>query len=346
MGGRFVRSAFASVVSFALLASASPSAHAQNAANQATAEALFDAGKKLMAAHKYGEACPKFYESNQLDEGIGTSLWLADCYEKNGQSASAWAEFRQAAALAAKVSDPREKVARARAKALEPGLSRLTVVVPASSLLPGLRVARDGGDVAQPIWGTEVPIDPGPHTVVVSAPDHRPATLQVDIHRGPSHATLEVPLLEEAPEPPAAEAAVPAAGTTPPAAEPPRFPVQRALAIGAGAAGVVSVALGGYFGLSAKSDLGNSNAGHCNAKDMCDPAGLADRASAESAATASTVLFIAGGVAVAGGIALWLTAPTSASAAPSPSMSAVVSRVFPFWDPHARSGGVVLTSDF
>jgi hypothetical protein len=343
MGGPCVRAAFASIVSLALLAS--PSAQAQNAANQATAEALFDAGKKLMAAHKYGEACPKFYESNQLDEGIGTSLWLADCYEKNGQSASAWAQFRQAAALAAKVSDPREKVARARAKALEPELSKLTVVVPSSSLLPGLKVARDGGEVAQPIWGTEVPIDPGPHTLVVSAPDHRPATLQVDIRRGPSHATLDVPLLEEAPEPAVAEPVVPVPGATPPA-EPPRFPLQRALAIGAGAAGVVSLAVGGYFGLSAKSDLGHSNAGHCNAKDMCDPAGLSDRASAESAATASTVLFIAGGVAVAGGIALWLTAPTSPRSAPPPSTSAVVSRVVPFWDPRARSGGVVLTSDF
>ena len=61
---------------------------AQNASDAAAAEALFDQGKAAMAAHRYSDACPKFHESNRLDEGIGTSLWLAECYEKNGQSAS------------------------------------------------------------------------------------------------------------------------------------------------------------------------------------------------------------------------------------------------------------------
>src|ERR1700678_3583891 len=103
----FTRILGRSAVAVALSVLASGTAWGQSASGAAAAEALFDEGKALMAAGNYASACPKFAESNRLDEGIGTSLWLADCFEKNGQTASAWAEFRAAAALAVKASDPR-----------------------------------------------------------------------------------------------------------------------------------------------------------------------------------------------------------------------------------------------
>src|SRR6187399_829900 len=70
------------------------------AGDEAAAEALFLEAKKLAAAGKLAEACPKFAESNRLDRGAGTLIHLADCYEKNGQSASAWATFKDAASAA------------------------------------------------------------------------------------------------------------------------------------------------------------------------------------------------------------------------------------------------------
>jgi len=355
-----------------------PAARAQNASNQAAAEALFDQGKAAMAAKKYGEACPKFYESNRLDEGIGTSLWLAECYEMNGQTASAWAEFREAASLAVKAGDPREKVARARAQALEHKLSRLVIVVPPASRLPDLRVARDGGEVAAAVWGTPVPTDPGHHTLVVSAPDHRPATLSIEVAPGRGEQTITVPLLEEAPAPPAAApvSPVPAADAPPLVAheaapadtEPHGLPGRRVAAIAVGAAGVVSVAVASYFGLHAMSELSDSNAnGNCHAGNACNQAGVSDRSSAQSAATTSTVLFIVGGVALAGGVALWLTgaphAATSTTAPASASASApdapkafgvhsLVRGLAPWVDPTshgshaAHAGGVVVRSEF
>jgi serine/threonine-protein kinase len=341
-------------VAFTVTALPPSAARAQNAANQAAAEALFDEGRAAMNAHNYAVACPKLFESNRLDTGIGTSLYLADCYEQNGQTASAWAEFREAAALAVKNADPREKVARVRAKALEPRLARLVITVSPAARLPGLRVAREGHEVAPAVFGSSVPIDPGPHTVVVSAPDHRPQTLRVDIRLGPGEQTLDVPVLEEAPAaPPALPDAVaepPPAAPTPPPPEPARFPVQRAIAVGAVVVGVGSVAAASYFGLQAKSELDDSNAGHCHANNACDPTGLTDRSSAQSSATASTVLFVVGGAALAGGVVLWLTAPRPApSATPPPAALLVAPRAAPWIESdrtHGAVRGVVLSADF
>src|SRR5687767_1891178 len=68
--------------------------------NEAAAEALFGEAKKLAAQGKYAEACPKFAESNKLDRGAGTLIHLGDCYEKNKQTASAWATYKEAASAA------------------------------------------------------------------------------------------------------------------------------------------------------------------------------------------------------------------------------------------------------
>ena len=72
--------------------------------NEAAAEALFDEAKKLANDGKFAEACPKFAESNRLDRGAGTLIHLADCYEKNKQTASAWATFKEAASAAQAIS--------------------------------------------------------------------------------------------------------------------------------------------------------------------------------------------------------------------------------------------------
>ena len=342
----FIRgTALAYVVAAALEA---PSARAQNAGKQAEAEALFDQGKAAMAAENYAEACPKFFESNRLDEGIGTSLWLADCYEKNGQTASAWAQFREAASLAVKGSDPREKVWRgSRAQALEKKLARLVVIVPTASRIPDLHVARDGAAVGTPLWGTSVPVDPGHHTVVASAEGHRPATLTIDILPGPGEQALIVPLLADAPvpPPPPPPPVVAVVVTAPPLIA--GLPMQRVAAIASGGVGVISLVLATYFGLHAKAELDDSNAnGHCMAKNLCDATGVADRSSAESAATTSTVFFVVTGAALAGGGALWFTAP---KATPTPSTSAYLlaptaPRVVPWADP--RGAGVVLGAEF
>jgi hypothetical protein len=89
---------------------------------------------------------------------------------------------------------------------------------------------------------------------------------------------------------------------------------QRVAGLGVGAAGVIGIGIGAFFGLRAmsKQDESNKN-GHCDAADTCDPEGLALRSEAITAATVSTIGFIAGGVALAGGVTLFLTAPSGDS---------------------------------
>src|SRR5258706_8273705 len=119
-------------------------AQGQSAGDKATSEALFGDGRRLMSQGNYAQACPKFEASLKLDPGVGAMLNLADCYEKNGQTASAWAEFREAGSAArAAGSKDREDLARSRAAALEPKLSRLTIKAGNKAV----QVKRDGSPV-------------------------------------------------------------------------------------------------------------------------------------------------------------------------------------------------------
>ena len=123
-----------------------------------------------MAAGNYAAACEKFSSSRKLDDGLGTTLNLGQCYEKLGRTASAWAEFRDAAARARQAgAREREQYARDRVAALEKKLSRLTLT--AGKIEPDERISRDGVVVDRAVLGTPIPVDPGSH--VVEAVAHR-----------------------------------------------------------------------------------------------------------------------------------------------------------------------------
>ena len=64
------------------------------------AEALFQEGRRLMAAGKTAEACARFAESYTQEASSGTLLNLALCHQKEGKTATAWTEYRNAARLA------------------------------------------------------------------------------------------------------------------------------------------------------------------------------------------------------------------------------------------------------
>src|SRR5215470_3965724 len=105
-------------------------AGAQSTSDKAAAEALFDQGRAAMQDGDFGKACGLLERSQHIDPGVGTLLYLAECYEKSNRTASAWATFREAADAADRAKESvRARTGRDRAARLEPFLSRLTIQV-------------------------------------------------------------------------------------------------------------------------------------------------------------------------------------------------------------------------
>ncbi len=284
----------------------SPAASAQDTGAAAAATQLFDEGVAAMEKGRFAEACPKLAKSQELSPNGGTLLALADCYDKNGQFASAWVAYKDVAdrAAAAHKSDV-EKNALDAAKRLEPKISRLTVTVPT---IDGLAVKRDGKPVNPAELGVPVPLDPGQHTIEASAPGRKPFSARVVFGNMGAHKTLAVPELE-------AEASSGDATQPPP---PPRTEgspgkAQRIVGLAVGGVGIVGLAIGTVFGLQAKSKNDDASAA-CPDPSHCSQAGIDLDKKARDAATISTIGFIAGGALLVGGAVLFFTAPSGSPA--------------------------------
>ena len=280
-----------------------------SASEKAAAQALYEEGKQLLEAGKVEQACPKFEASQQLDAGVGTLLYLADCYGRAGRTASAWATFLEAASAAKNQGQSeREQLARDRAAALESKLSKLTLVGTDATSMQQAEVTLNGRSVPRASWGVPLPVDPGPQMIEVRAPNKKPWSTTLQIPPGASERRLEIPRLADAPESvPAAPSATNAPAET---AEPSSKSGLRTAGWIVAGAGVVGVGVGSYFGLRAISKNDDSKA-HCRTAHLCDSTGLALRDDAKDAATISTIAFAAGGALAAGGVALLVFAPSN-----------------------------------
>jgi hypothetical protein len=335
------------VAGFAGAMSVARSAGAQPASpnTEVAAESLFEDARTLVAAGKYAEACPKFADSERLGPSVATLLNLANCWEKLGRTASAWATFREAAS-AANAAGRKEYLSTAlrRADALAPKLARLTLTVPQP--VPGLQVKRDGVAVDAAEWGAAIPVDPGAHSIEASAPGRKPWTISVEVAQDGAQASATVPSLEELPADAAAAgnapsapsvavtATTPAAGTANPdvTSSSKGGSGQRIAGAVVAGVGVAAVVVGGVVGLVAKGKY-NDSLSNCETSNpnLCSQPGLSQRDDARSAGDAASVLMIAGAAAVVAGAVVWFTAPSSrpASAAwvqVSPTLGGLVAR--------------------
>jgi hypothetical protein len=281
---------------------------------------LFEEGKRLMKEGKVSDACPKFLASLRLVKKVATVLNLAACYERAGQTASAWVRYNEGAVLARQSDQAdREAFARQHIQALVPKLARITIRVAAPSARAEVR--RDGEIVAAAALETPIPVDPGKHLIEASAPGKKPWRSEVEVNDG-EQVQVEVPPLADDTSPPSREpAAPPSAGAQPLApAAPPRatqatptgLPLQRTWAVVAAGAGVTGVVVGSIFGIGAMSKWSDAQNHHCQ-DTRCDPQGGALASDAKSAALISTVAFVAGAAALGAGAVLWFTTPKQAS---------------------------------
>lgn len=292
-----MKKALSSIVVALALCAGAPVASAQSA-DPAAAEALFREGRKLADAGDYAGACAKFSESERLEPAIGTVFNIGDCEERQGHLARAWTLYRQVVQRLPP-NDGRRVIAEKRVAALEPKLPRLSVRLQ-SGAPAGSRIERDGVELGSASLGSELPVDPGEHVVLVSAPGHETREFRVTM-REAEVLTLDVapgaPVTQRNAEPP-----------PPPAtSQPSSSSGQRTAGYvigGLGLAGLVTGAIAGYLVLDAKSTVDED----CDAEKRCGPEGVDAAESGKTFGVVTTVGLAVGALGLGVGSYLVLSA--------------------------------------
>lgn len=289
-------------------------------ADKAAAEALFQQGQRLLDAQRVEEACEKFRASQQLDAGLGTMLYLADCYEQAGRTASAWAVFKEAASVAASRGETsREEIARVRAEALEARLSHVIIRTP-QPLPSAAMISRDGSPVPSALLGVAIPVDPGSVTVQVEAPGYEASAVSVAVPRDATE-PVEIVLPALKALPPTENAPVVPAPTPPgatlldasPATEPVRrsgLSTEETAGLVLGGVGLVAAGLATVFTLVGSSS-NQESLKHCSREDTnsCNRLGTELRDQALGELSLATVFGVISAATLGTGIALYVALP-------------------------------------
>jgi tetratricopeptide (TPR) repeat protein len=329
------RAHFGPVILTISLLFAGPEALAQG--DKAAAETLFQAGITLMSQGKYAEACPKLAESQRADPSSGTLLNLGSCYEKTGRPASAWATFKEAAALARSQGQPeREATANGRIAALEPTLSTLRID---AGDMPGMVVKRDGLEVGRGSLGVPIAVDPGEHVITAAAPEHEEWKATVTVGPNTDAKAVTVPPLRKKAEPTSSRGG--GADSSGGPAEPRSGSGLRTAAFVAGGVGLAAIGVGAIFGGLALGDQGDADP-LCPAK-QCDAGGKELIDSASTKALVSTLGFGIGLAAVGAGVTLYFIG-SSAQKTDEPAEEAPSAKVVPWMG--ATGGGLVAIGRF
>jgi hypothetical protein len=271
--------------------------------DKALATVLFQQGRQLMAEGRIPEACQKLEESERLHAAGGTLLNLAFCHEQEGRLARSWGEFKEAMIVAKRDGrSDRESEAASHVNALEPRLSRLTIVVPAGTQVEGLVVERDGHEIGRGAWSTAIPIDGGEHVVRATATGREPFSVTIVIGKESDARTIEIPVLATpvvvvAPTRVAAPAADPTPTTAATAAR------LRWGGLGTAGFGVLLLGTAGYA-LATALDARDASNADCFT-DGCGNAGLQKRSDAVSRGNLATILGVSGAVLVGAGGTLY-----------------------------------------
>lgn len=296
------------VLAFAVALAWAPSVEAQSAESQA-AEALFRQAKALMDQGQLEPACEKFAASQALEPGLGTLLYLGDCYERAGRFASALATFREATRLAEqRGDDTRLRLAQVRVSALEPRAPTLEIRNGPASQALELQITVGGVPLSRADLGRRVPRDAGRYEIRFSAPGYEPFVTHIDLKNADAVA-INVPRLV----PLATSLAARGAPLADPA-EPTSGSTQRTVAWVAGGAGAALLATAGVFaGLAASKNRDSKENCDQTSPNRCGPQGVGLRDDARSLANVATIATALGGVGLASGLVLFFSAPEGES---------------------------------
>jgi hypothetical protein len=306
--------------------------HPAGAEPASSANKMFDEAKALRDEGKTEAACARFSESFKLEPGVGVALYLGDCYERLGRTASAWSAFREAQRIAAEHHDKRAGVAQRRADALEPDLSHLFIAVDLASTQG--TVSLDGDVLEAHSLNATIPADPGEHVVTFDVAGQ--AQRVEHVHVEPNAPVVVVPLDVAPPPTPmkTTEVAPTPAPPRPATASPPRAPPpspdfvvsRRWMMVGLLTAGAAGVGTGAA--LLAFKNQSMTNGGPSGSPQVD-----------ERTAATSVFAFSAGGAALAAAVIVFLTTP------PRPTPVSCVVAVGPTTFP-GGGGGLTLAGGF
>ena len=308
---------FACLTVWGLLLAVSPAAAELSGADKAAAQALFDRGLVLLREGKLAEACSRLEQSQDIERAIGTMLYLAECYERSGKTASAWALFREASSLAAAAGQQqRAETGQMRAERLEGRLATLTIAI--TGVPAGLTLLRNGSPLSESLWGVPLPVDPGEQLVEARAPGYLPWSETVLVGESAAE-TVTVPELTELAPTASRDAAPPGnpsrardsqAQPAPGYKDRTRWSKTRSAGAAIGGVGLVLLGVGGGYGIKAIVDNNASEERCKDGSERCaSRRGVRLAREANESARLSNALLISGAVALTGGLLTYLLAP-------------------------------------
>ncbi|MGE0325201.1 MAG: hypothetical protein AB7K71_06790 [Polyangiaceae bacterium] len=305
----------------ALMLVLAPSASAEpSGAQKAAAEALFQEGASLVNAGETARGCQKFAASQELDPALGTLLRLADCRDREGKTASAWALFMEAAAVAGQRGEvQRQELAKQRASDLETRLSRLVLRLP-ERFPEDASVRLNGVNIPHASWTSPLPVDPGRTQLEVRAEGFRTWEKRFDTPAGPHKSELPVP--ELVPLPKEAKTPPPVSDTRSLSPKNDRERPWEVVGYVVGGLGLVGLGVGSFLTVKAY-DANSESLDHCREEDKnrCTAQGMRLREDALSYADGATVAFAVGGTLLVGGVSLVLFGPTKAAEGPGATLA-------------------------
>jgi tetratricopeptide (TPR) repeat protein len=275
----------------------------------AGARELAKQGYELKQQKQWELARQKYEESVRLDPSQKSLINLAECEAELGKLVDAQRHLLEARDSAK--NDPAlGAMAVSRLAAVEKRLPKLTVKL-AVDAPSGTIVARDGVELQGASLATALPVDPGPHAVIVRSPGRPEQRFDVTLAEGETK-ELDVG--------PGAAAAVPVAPPPPPTApqsaataEAPASHASplRLVGLVTAGVGVVGIAVGTGLAISA-------NSGKCPNNVCATEEDRSRHLDARHRANIATIAFAAGGGLLAAGGLLWLLSPSKTSESSSP----------------------------
>jgi len=297
-------------------------AHVATPAEIAVARRLFHEASKLEKDQHWADAAKKLHGALDIKETPGLRYHLAYCEENMGQLVQALVDYDRAAAMISdgvKAPDVAARLDPART-ALEKRVPMLTLTMPTG--LHWTKLSVDGHAMAAAVAGQPIPLDPGQHSIQVSADGYKPFHADVRLVEG-ERKTLPVQLAKPRAAPAtAAPAPRPSADT---GTHGRAFPLRTVVLIGEGAVTLAGLGVGIGFTVArgnassraddaqAAIDRKTGNPGNPSActnaspdvQSSCDElkSSLGDK---DTDRKLATVGFIGAGVGAAATLATWL----------------------------------------